>query len=91
MCSSDLGVIILCDVVYCLERQQAREVEAAAALREVCDGRGSRLDVLLGVQLAVEDHHHRAVLVDDVRLAAAQHEEVFRDTDLVPDLVILRA
>ena len=73
-----------------LERQQAREVEAAAALREVCDGRGSRLDVLLGVQLAVEDHENGTVLVDDVGLPAAQHEEVLRDADLVANLVILR-
>ena len=53
-----IGSSITCEVMLYLERQQAREVEAAAALREVCDGRGSRLDVLLGVQLAVEDHHH---------------------------------
>ena len=80
----------MCEI-NCLERQEAREVEAAAALREVRDGRGRRLDVLLGVQLAVEDHHDRTVLVDDVRLAAAQHEQVLRDADLVADLVILRA
>ena len=49
-----IGSSITCEVMLYLERQQAREVEAAAALREVCDGRGSRLDVLLGVQLAVE-------------------------------------
>ena len=47
--------------------------------------------MLLGVQLAVEDHHHGAVLVDDVGLAAAQDEEVFWDANLVANLVILRA
>merc|ERR1719486_1677619 len=71
-----------------LERQQAREVEAAAALREVRDRRGRRLDVLLGVQLAVEDHQHGAVLVHHISLAAAQHEEVLRDAYLVADLVV---
>ena len=86
-----IGSSITCEVMLYLERQQAREVEAAAALREVRDRCGRRLDVLLGVQLAVEDHHHRAVLVHHISFAAAEHEEVFGNADLVADLVILRA
>ena len=85
-----IGSSITCEVVLYLEREENREVEAAAALREVCDRRGRRLDVLLGVQLAVKYHENSTILVDDVGLPAAQHEEVFRDADLVANLVILR-
>ena len=77
--------------MLCLERQQAREVETAAALREVCDRGRRRLDVLLGVQLAVKDHEDSTVLVHHISFAAAQHEQVLRDADLVTNLVILRA
>ena len=49
----------------------------------------SQTDMLVDLELIVKHELHLALAVEDIGLSPAEHEEVFLDAELVPDLVAL--